>query len=169
MRRIALLAVLAFALPVSASAQTHLIVGGGLSRPISDFGDAVDSGMHGRVGLHVGIPVFPVSLRGEAELQSYREAVGDDKTNVLSGSLSAVLSLGGIGLWEAATGTLFSGDTIYDGPLLEDVIDDYIATMERLRALPVSVVHGGHEPSFGRKRMIEICDRYLTKWNANPL
>ncbi len=98
MRRITLLTVLAFALPVSASAQTHLIVGGGLSRPISDFGDAVDSGMHGRVGLQVGIPVFPVSLRGEAELQSYREAVGDDKTNVLSGSLSAVLSLGGIGL-----------------------------------------------------------------------
>lgn len=98
MRRIALLAVLAFALPVSASAQTHLIVGAGLSRPISDFGDAVDSGMHGRVGLQVGIPVFPVSLRGEAELQSYSEAVGDDKTNVLSGSLSAVLSLGGIGL-----------------------------------------------------------------------
>lgn len=78
-------------------------------------------------------------------------------------------SPGSIGLWEATTGTLFSGDAIYDGPLLEDVIDDYIATMERLRALPVSVVHGGHKPSFGRERMIEICDRYLTKWNANPL
>jgi glyoxylase-like metal-dependent hydrolase (beta-lactamase superfamily II) len=78
-------------------------------------------------------------------------------------------SPGSIGLWEAATGTLFSGDAIYDGPLLEDVIDDYIATMERLRALPVTVVHGGHEPSFGRQRMIEICDSYLAKWNANPL
>ncbi len=78
-------------------------------------------------------------------------------------------SPGSIGLWEAATGTLFSGDAIYDGPLLEDVIDDYIATMERLRTLPVTVVHGGHEPSFGRERMIEICDSYLAKWNANPL
>ena len=73
-------------------------------------------------------------------------------------------SPGSIGLWEAATGTLFSGDAIYDGPLLEDVIDDYIKTMERLRDLPVSVVHGGHEPSFGRERMIEICDGYLSKW-----
>jgi len=75
-------------------------------------------------------------------------------------------SPGSIGLWEAATGTLFSGDAIYDGPLLEDVIDDYIATLERLRELPITVVHGGHEPSFGRARMIEICDSYLKKWDA---
>ena len=78
-------------------------------------------------------------------------------------------SPGSIGLWEAATGTLFSGDAIYDGPLLTNVIEDYITTMERLRALPVTVVHGGHEPSFGRERMIEICDNYLKKWDAGPL
>lgn len=29
-------------------------------------------------------------------------------------------SPGGIALWEAATGILFSGDVVYDGPLLED-------------------------------------------------
>ena len=28
-------------------------------------------------------------------------------------------SPGSIGLWEAATGTLFSGDAVYDGPLLD--------------------------------------------------
>ena len=82
-------------------------------------------------------------------------------------------SPGSIGLWEAATGTLFSGDAIYDGPLLDNIegsfIADYITTMERLRALPVAVVHGGHEPSFGRQRMIEICDSYLKKWGAGPL
>ena len=38
--------------------------------------------------------------------------------------------------------------------------------MERLRELPVSVVHGGHDPSFGRDRLIEICDQYLAKWAA---
>ena len=73
-------------------------------------------------------------------------------------------------LWEAATGTLFSGDAIYDGPLLyvfgDSNIDDYIRTLERLRELPVTVVHGGHDPSFGRERMIEICDTYLEKWGA---
>ena len=73
-------------------------------------------------------------------------------------------------MWEHATGILFSGDAIYDGPLLYDADDsdiaDYIRTMERLRDLPVTVVHGGHEASFGRARMIEICDRYLNKWGA---
>ena len=79
-------------------------------------------------------------------------------------------SPGSIGLWEAATGILFSGDAVYDGPLLDNLddssIDDYIVTMERLRELPVSVVHGGHDPSFGRDRLIEICDQYLAKWAA---
>jgi len=79
-------------------------------------------------------------------------------------------SPGSIGLWEAATGILFSGDAVYDGPLLDNIegadIADYIKTMERLRTLPVTVVHGGHDPSFGRNRLIDICDTYLTKWGA---
>jgi len=74
-------------------------------------------------------------------------------------------SPGSIGLWEAATGILFSGDAVYDGPLLDELehsdVDDYITTMRRLRELQVSVVHGGHEPSFGRERLVEICDEYL--------
>ena len=74
-------------------------------------------------------------------------------------------SPGSIGLWEAATGILFSGDAIYDGPLLDELDgsdrDDYVATMRRLRDIPVTVVHGGHEPSFGRDRLIELCDAYL--------
>ena len=57
-------------------------------------------------------------------------------------------SPGSIGLWEARTGTLFSGDAIYDGPLLDAIPgadeDAYRITMERLRSLPVTVVHGGH-------------------------
>jgi glyoxylase-like metal-dependent hydrolase (beta-lactamase superfamily II) len=74
-------------------------------------------------------------------------------------------SPGSIGLWEAATGTFFSGDAIYDGELLDELEDssivDYVATMKRLRQLPVSVVHGGHEPSFGRERLVELIDQYL--------
>jgi glyoxylase-like metal-dependent hydrolase (beta-lactamase superfamily II) len=74
-------------------------------------------------------------------------------------------SPGSIGLWEHATGTLFSGDAIYDGALLDDLPDsevgDYIDTMRRLRELPVSVVHGGHEPSFGHSRYIQLIDEYL--------
>ncbi len=74
-------------------------------------------------------------------------------------------SPGSIGLWEKATGILFSGDAIYDGELLDGLhhsnVPDYLATMERLRSLPVSTVHGGHQPSFGRARMIELIDDYI--------
>ncbi len=76
-------------------------------------------------------------------------------------------SAGSIGLWEAATGTLFSGDAIYDGPLLDELpessIADYCATMERLLTLPVTVVHGGHDPSFGRDRLRELARQYLAR------
>lgn len=74
-------------------------------------------------------------------------------------------SPGSIGLWEAASGTLFSGDAIYDGPLLDEIegadIDVYVRTMKRLRELPVRVVHAGHDPSFGRARLVELADAYL--------
>tara|TARA_R110002073_G_scaffold143932_2_gene295947 strand:+ start:21 stop:797 length:777 start_codon:yes stop_codon:yes gene_type:complete len=75
-------------------------------------------------------------------------------------------SPGSMGLWEATSGTLFSGDAIYDGSLLDELEDSniaqYIKTMERLRDLPVKVVHGGHEPSFGQSRMRELIDNYLS-------
>jgi glyoxylase-like metal-dependent hydrolase (beta-lactamase superfamily II) len=76
-------------------------------------------------------------------------------------------SPGSIGLWEAKTRTLFSGDAIYDGPLLDEIpgadVAAYVATMRRLRELPVEIVHGGHDPSFGRARLVELIDAYLRK------
>lgn len=74
-------------------------------------------------------------------------------------------SPGSIGLWEAASGTLFSGDAVYDGPLLDRLpgsdIGHYVETMKRLRELPVSVVHAGHDRSFGRERLRELAEAYL--------
>lgn len=74
-------------------------------------------------------------------------------------------SPGSIGLWEQDSGILFSGDAIYDGPLLDCLEDssipDYVRTMKRLRELPVRVVHAGHDPSFGRERLVELVDAYL--------
>jgi glyoxylase-like metal-dependent hydrolase (beta-lactamase superfamily II) len=79
-------------------------------------------------------------------------------------------SQGSIGLWEKSTGTLFSGDSIYDGPLLDEFpgssISDYVRTMRRLRELPVTVVHAGHEPSFGRERLMTLVDAYLKRRDA---
>jgi glyoxylase-like metal-dependent hydrolase (beta-lactamase superfamily II) len=76
-------------------------------------------------------------------------------------------SPGSIGLWEQRTGTLFSGDAIYDGPLLDELaessIPDYCTTMERLLTLPVEVVHAGHDPSFGRTRLRELAQAYLDR------
>jgi len=79
-------------------------------------------------------------------------------------------SPGSIGLWEESSGILFSGDAIYDGPLLDELyhsdIEDYCDTMRRLLELPVTVVHGGHDPSFGRDRLREIARDYLERRSA---
>jgi glyoxylase-like metal-dependent hydrolase (beta-lactamase superfamily II) len=74
-------------------------------------------------------------------------------------------TMGSIGLWEAATKTLFSGDAIYDGPLIDFLPESdrsaYLRTMRRLRDVPASIVHAGHDPSFGRDRLVELVDQYL--------
>ncbi|PIL19722.1 hypothetical protein P775_13230 [Puniceibacterium antarcticum] len=74
-------------------------------------------------------------------------------------------SPGGIALLERATGVLFSGDIVYDGPLIEDTYHadaaDYIASMRRLMDLPVRVVHGGHFPSFSGARLHRILQDWL--------
>ena len=74
-------------------------------------------------------------------------------------------SVGSVALFETATGIFFSGDVIYDGRLIDDTepgaAEDYLASMARLKELPVTVVHGGHYESFGRDRMIEIADDYI--------
>lgn len=74
-------------------------------------------------------------------------------------------SPGGIALWEAATGILFSGDIVYDGPLIEDIYhsnaSDYYRSMVRLYDLPVRVVHGGHFPSYDGVRHRQIIRAWL--------
>jgi glyoxylase-like metal-dependent hydrolase (beta-lactamase superfamily II) len=75
-------------------------------------------------------------------------------------------SPGSIGLWEAASGILFSGDAVYDGPLIDDCyhseVEDYLATMERLRRLPARVIHGGHFRSFDGERYLQLIDDYIS-------
>lgn len=76
-------------------------------------------------------------------------------------------SPGSIGLWDPVAQLLFSGDAVYDGPLLDEIegadINAYVDTMLRLRRLPVETVHGGHGPSMDRHRFHEIIDGYLDK------
>ena len=75
-------------------------------------------------------------------------------------------SPGGIALWEAATGVLFSGDIVYDGELIEGTSAleqaQYLASMKRLHDLPVRVVHGGHFPSYSGERHRQIIKDWLS-------
>lgn len=79
-------------------------------------------------------------------------------------------SPGGIGLFERATGILFAADAIYDGPLIYEgpgmSVEAYRATFDLLKSLPITQVHGGHDPSFGRTLMLDIIAKYETIWDA---
>lgn len=76
-------------------------------------------------------------------------------------------SPGGIMLYEKTTEILFSGDTVYDGPLIDDAyhsdLADYIATMRRILDLKVRIVHGGHFPSFDGSRYRELIRAFLSE------
>jgi glyoxylase-like metal-dependent hydrolase (beta-lactamase superfamily II) len=75
-------------------------------------------------------------------------------------------SPGSIGLYDEHNGILFSGDVIYDGPLIDDIVgcnvEHYIQTMRRLRTLDVRIVHPGHGNDFGQARLKQIADDYIT-------
>jgi len=81
-------------------------------------------------------------------------------------------SPGSIGLYEASSETLFSGDAVYDGPLIDELpesdIADYVRTMKRLLELPVRVVHAGHDPSFAGERLRELARAYLERRDCYP-
>ncbi len=74
-------------------------------------------------------------------------------------------SPGSIALLEEKTGILFSGDTIYDGDLYDSVYhsnkQQYRESLNRLKEMSINTVHGGHDRSFDKNRMIEIIDNYL--------
>jgi glyoxylase-like metal-dependent hydrolase (beta-lactamase superfamily II) len=74
-------------------------------------------------------------------------------------------SPGSIALYEKSSQTLFSGDVVYDGALIDNAWHSdaaaYEESLRRLKELPVSTVYAGHEASFGRARLIELIDSYL--------
>tara|TARA_B110000196_G_scaffold96859_1_gene83944 strand:- start:157 stop:885 length:729 start_codon:yes stop_codon:yes gene_type:complete len=74
-------------------------------------------------------------------------------------------SPGGIMLYENSTEILFSGDTVYDGPLIHNAyhsdLADYIDSMKRILDLTVCIVHGGHFSSFDGARYRELIKIFL--------
>ena len=79
-------------------------------------------------------------------------------------------SPGGIGLFERSTGILFVADAVHDGPLICDCpgmsVASYRETFDKLPVLPMTLVHGGHDPGFGHDRMLRIIDTHEARWNA---
>ena len=74
-------------------------------------------------------------------------------------------SPGSIALYEKASGILFSGDVIYDGPLAYEAyhtqMQEYVKSMKRVLDLSVSVAYGGHFDSFGQEKLREIARAFL--------
>ncbi|MEQ8601765.1 MAG: MBL fold metallo-hydrolase [Marivibrio sp.] len=74
-------------------------------------------------------------------------------------------SPGSIGLWEAESGLLFTGDCVYDGELLDDLHHsdraEFHDSMARLSRWPADAVHAGHYDSFGRARLRTLAEDYM--------
>jgi glyoxylase-like metal-dependent hydrolase (beta-lactamase superfamily II) len=157
---------------------SELAAGGGATVDSASYGDT-SLGVYRRAGYDVGPLLLDAVPRGGSEAASWEltpapatRLLQDGDVVDLGDRAFEVLHLpghspGSIGLWESATGILFSGDAVYDGPLLDQLdgsdVDAYVATMRRLRELPVAVVHGGHESSFGGDHLRAICDDYLRR------
>jgi glyoxylase-like metal-dependent hydrolase (beta-lactamase superfamily II) len=102
----------------------------------------------------------------------------DDGDRVdLGGRVLTVLHLpghtpGSIALLEERTGTLYSGDVVYEGALIDDLPNSDVAayrrSMEFLADLDVSVVHPGHGPSFDRPRLRRLAEDYLRTREHRP-
>jgi glyoxylase-like metal-dependent hydrolase (beta-lactamase superfamily II) len=74
-------------------------------------------------------------------------------------------SPGSLCLFEERTKTLFTGDVLYDGELLDMLhhsdIERYRETMARLKEIPAETFHCGHNSSFGKARSLELIAQYM--------
>jgi glyoxylase-like metal-dependent hydrolase (beta-lactamase superfamily II) len=103
-------------------------------------------------------PVKPTRLVSEGDIVE----TGDREFQVLH---LPGHSPGSIALWERSSGSLFSGDAIYDGVIVDNLpgsdVEVYRATMKRLAELPVAQVFGGHNAPMTRTQMLDVIERYL--------
>ncbi len=76
-------------------------------------------------------------------------------------------SPGGIALWAARTGSLFTSDMLYDGDHgLAWPPDDpqaYVTSLRRMRDLPVVTVYPGHYGGFDGARMTALIDAQIAQ------
>ncbi len=74
-------------------------------------------------------------------------------------------SPGGLCLWEADEGILFSGEMLYDGShgpaWPPENAESYSQSLRRLKDLPAQIVHAGHYGSFDGDRMQQLIAEQL--------
>ena len=79
-------------------------------------------------------------------------------------------SPGSIGLWDVNAKTLFTGDALYNGELLDNLYHSepgvYAKTLDRIENLGAETFHAGHFPSFGKDKMRELISRYRAGENT---
>ncbi|HEY2065314.1 MAG TPA: hypothetical protein VGG84_05105 [Gemmatimonadaceae bacterium] len=111
-----------------AQVSTSIFVSGGLSMPVSDLSDQVNSGYNLNLGLNVGAPIVPVGARVELGYNSFDGKsggfFGGGTARIISGTANAILNLGptsaapyligGLGIYNfhgSTTFTTLSGTT----------------------------------------------------------
>jgi glyoxylase-like metal-dependent hydrolase (beta-lactamase superfamily II) len=103
-------------------------------------------------------PVEPTRLVSEGDIVG----MGDREFQVLH---LPGHSPGSIALWEGSSGSLFAGDAIYDGVIVDNLpgsdVDMYRATMRRIAELPVTQVFGGHNAPMTKAQTLDVANKYL--------
>ena len=90
-----LAAALLAAAPATVRAQS-ISLAGGLALPVSDFGNAEQSGYNATLGFNFGAPLIPVGARIEGSINGFnhKNNVSGD-TRVLSATANAIVGMGG--------------------------------------------------------------------------
>lgn len=107
MRRFALLVALAFLIPAAAEAQVPRIqFGGGLTAPNGTLNTGLDLGYHVRASIGLSFPLFPVTVRADAEIHQLPETFTTSNYRILAGSVNGMFDIFGLGM-------LGTGGTLY--------------------------------------------------------
>jgi opacity protein-like surface antigen len=127
-RLLAVLITGAFVLAPSAlraQVSTSILVSGGLSMPVSDLSDQVNSGYNVNVGLNIGAPIVPVGARLEVGYNGFDGKsccnFSGGTVRIISGTANAILNLGptsaapyligGLGIYNFHGSTTFNSFT----------------------------------------------------------
>jgi glyoxylase-like metal-dependent hydrolase (beta-lactamase superfamily II) len=154
------------------------------AHPLERVGDPAPGSLYGpalaaEVGLDYPLPDLLITARPHDRYDpaAYRVRPAAVTRSLVDGDIVdlgdrslTVLHLpghspGSIALFDPAEGTLFSGDVVYDDVLLDSLTgsdpEQYARSLRRLRALPVTLTHAGHDPSFDQDRLHHLIDTYL--------